>query len=805
MSDFLSHLNPSQRRAAEHVNGPLLVVAGAGSGKTRALTYRIANLIRSHRVPPENILAVTFTNKAAKEMKERIKTIFAQQAALDEYDKPYSVLHPREQTQLQSRVYKTYLKDCWIGTFHSLCVRILRFDIDKYVSDRGHRWTKQFSIFDESDVQSTIKQIVTHTLNLDPKKFEPRSLRFAISNAKNRGQSPEDVEQELNNYKGRVIAEVFNLYLDALNANNALDFDDLIGIPVKLFQQNERVLDYWHRRFTHILTDEYQDTNRTQYDLIRLLVANGQSPEGLDWSRRSVFAVGDVDQSIYSFRCADFRILMDFQHDFGDGLPDDQTQTMVKLEENYRSTANILEMANHLIQNNTERIDKVLRPTRDSGEGIVCFRANDELEEADYVIDHIRRIERENPEVGFGHFAILYRTNAQSRAFEESLVKWGVPYSVVGGLRFYDRKEIKDLLSYLRVIANPADTVSLMRAINTPKRGVGKTTLDRLSDAAQQMGVPFWEIIEDETSVKTLAGRSAKGVLDFANLIKTCRASLERDRPSDMVRKVIDGSGYRNMLMQQGTEEAEDRVRNIEELANAAMQFEEENEDANLLTFLGSASLASDLDSQDENSQTVSLMTLHSSKGLEFPIVFLVGLEQGLFPNYRSLDDPSAIEEERRLCYVGITRAQDQLFITHASARRLWGSREPAIPSLFLAELPKELLQGSHMGLLDGGSPGRSAGSAVGMGHGDRVAQGTLRDRYKNDTPAQVRDSLRPKASPAVLNWKVGEQLVHGKFGLGEVTHVFGEGDRMSIAVKFPALGQRKIIDPKLAPIQRLD
>ncbi len=803
MSDFLSHLNASQRRAAAHVNGPLLVVAGAGSGKTRALTYRIANLIRTHRIPPENVLAVTFTNKAAKEMKERIKTIFAQQAALDEYGKPYSVLDAREQRQLESRVYKTFLKECWIGTFHSTCVRILRFDIDKYVSDRGHRWTKQFSIFDESDVQSTIKQIVTHKLNLDPKKFEPRAMRFAISNAKNRGQSPEEVEQELNSYKGRVIAEVYNLYLDALNANNALDFDDLIGIPVKLFQQNEEVLNYWHRRFKYVLTDEYQDTNRTQYDLIRLLVTNNQSPQDLDWSDRSVFAVGDVDQSIYSFRCADFRILMDFQKDFGDGLPDDQTQTMVLLEENYRSTENILEMANHLIQNNTERIDKVLRPTRDKGEPIVLFRAEDEMAEAEYVVNHIRTIERDNPDVGFGDFAILYRTNAQSRAFEDSLVKWGVPYSVVGGLRFYDRKEIKDLLAYLRVISNPADTVSLMRAINMPKRGVGKSTLDRLSNAAQQMNVPFWEIIEDETSVKTLAGRSSKGVLTFAKLIKDCRETMETDSPSAMVKKVVEGSGYRDMLMKQNTEDAEDRVRNIDELTNAASQFEEENEDANLSSFLGSASLASDADSKDDENQSVSLMTLHSSKGLEFPIVFLAGMEQGLFPNYRSLDDPSAIEEERRLCYVGITRAQNQLFITHASARRLWGSREPAIPSLFLAELPKELIHGASMGLMDGGSPGRSR-SAVGMGHADLVAQRAVKDRYKNDPPAKVRSSLRPTNANAILDWKVGEQLVHGKFGLGEVTHIFGSGDRISIAVKFPALGQRKIIDPKLAPLERL-
>ncbi|MEO0407161.1 MAG: UvrD-helicase domain-containing protein, partial [Cyanobacteria bacterium P01_A01_bin.135] len=355
-ADFLAKLNPAQRQAVEHHCGPLLVVAGAGSGKTRALTYRIANLILTHRVDPGNILAVTFTNKAAKEMKARIETLFAEQMAQGKHNKPFEALSPAQQTKLRSQVYKDVTKHLWIGTFHALCARILRFDIEKYRDDQGHQWTRSFSIFDESDAQSVVKQIVVRQMNLDDKKFDPRSVRYAISNAKNQGWSPDELEREQHNYRGRVVAEVYRHYQKALAQNNALDFDDLIRVPVKLFQQNEQVLGYWHNRFRHILVDEYQDTNRTQYDLISLLVTNGESSVRFNnWDHRSIFVVGDADQSIYSFRAADFTILMDFQEDFGDRLPDDDTRTMVKLEENYRSTENILQLANQLIENNTER------------------------------------------------------------------------------------------------------------------------------------------------------------------------------------------------------------------------------------------------------------------------------------------------------------------------------------------------------------------------------------------------------------------------------------------------------------------
>ena len=399
-TDFLSNLNSSQRTAVEHFCGPLLVVAGAGSGKTRALTYRIANLILKHRVAPENILAVTFTNKAAREMKERIQNLFAHQIALRQYDRSLEELAPHEQTRLRSQVYKTYIKDLWIGTFHSLFSRILRFDIEKYEDEKGRKWTRNFSIFDESDAQSVVKQIVTKQLNLDDKKFEPRSVRYAISNAKNQGLSPQDFEREQPNYRGRVIAEVYGHYQARLAENNALDFDDLILVPVKLFQQNEQVLGYWHKRFQHILVDEYQDTNRIQYDLIRLLATNGETKKNeWNWTNRSIFVVGDADQSIYSFRMADFTILLNFQSDFGDGLPDEDTRTMVKLEENYRSRENILQAANQLIENNTQRIDKVLKPTREAGEQIYCYKADDEIAEAQFVVNQISSLERQYPDL----------------------------------------------------------------------------------------------------------------------------------------------------------------------------------------------------------------------------------------------------------------------------------------------------------------------------------------------------------------------------------------------------------------------
>ena len=782
-TDFLSHLNPSQRIAVEHFCGPLLVVAGAGSGKTRALTYRIVNLIQRHRVDPENILAVTFTNKAAREMKERIQKVFAEQLAVQEYGQPFESLADSEQTRLRSRVYKIIIKDLWIGTFHSLFSRILRFDVEKYQDEKGRRWNRNFSIFDESDAQSLVKQIVTKQLNLDDKKFEPRSVRYAISNAKNQGLSPQDFEKEQPNYRGRVIAEVYDHYQTALATNNALDFDDLILVPVRLFQQNEQVLGYWYKKFHHILVDEYQDTNRTQYDLIRLLVTNGETRKSeWDWRNRSVFVVGDADQSIYSFRLADFTILLDFQQDFGDGLPDEDTRTMVKLEENYRSKENILQAANELIANNTQRIDKILKPTRGVGEQIYSYRADDEIAEAEFVVHQLRTLERQDPEINWGSFAVLYRTNAQSRPFEESLVRSGIPYNIVGGLKFYDRKEIKDAIAYLRVIVNPADTVSLLRVINTPRRGIGQASVEAIAAVAQELGVTYWEILQDETSVNTLTGRAAKSITKFVQMIWHWQKQLNTLTASEIVKGVMQDSGYVEDLQKQGTDEAQNRLENIQELYNAVQQFEEESLEATLESFLATASLSSDLDDMQEGSR-LSLMTLHAAKGLEFPVVFLVGLEQGLLPHSRTLNDPVAVEEERRLCYVGITRAQERLYLTHACERRLWGSREPAIRSQFLTEIPEELLTSKK--LTDRVSSNQSVGISQKRSRGSQDAT----DERVSTSQSQ--------------NWAVGDRILHKTFGIGEITHIFGSGNKISLAIKFPSLGS-KIIDPKIAALQRL-
>ena len=777
-TDFLAHLNPSQRRSVEHYCGALLVVAGAGSGKTRALTYRIANLIRTHRVDPAHILAVTFTNKAAKEMRSRIELLFAQQQAELKFGKPWGALDEYQQTQLRSHVYKTIIKDLWIGTFHGLFSKVLRFDIDKYQDEKGRTWNKNFSIFDDNDCQGLVKQIVIKQLDLDDKKFEPRAVRYAISNAKNQGLSPDEYSKQQNDYRGRVISDVYKHYQDALCANNALDFDDLLLVPVQLFRQNAQVLDYWHRKFRHILVDEYQDTNRTQYDLIQLLVTNGVDSKTFDnWEYRSIFVVGDADQSIYSFRAADFTILMNFQDDFGDSKPDDRTETMVKLEENYRSRENILAAANHLIQKNTQRIDKVLIATRGEGEPIFLYTADNEIDEAEFVVGQIRKLLRENPELNYGNFAALYRTNAQSRPIEDAFVRSQIPYTIVGGLKFYDRREVKDIVAYLRAIANPSDTVSLLRVINTPRRGVGQTTIDNLQNAAHQLGVPLWEILNDDTSVKTVAGRSSKGVLNFAEIINKWRGEAETRPVVDIVTGIIEDTGYVHELQTQGTDEALERVQNIQELVNATLQFQEENETPSLEAYLSSAALSSDLDNLQEGKEAVSLMTLHASKGLEFPIVFLVGLEAGLFPSYRSLNDPLAVEEERRLCYVGITRAQELLYLSHARERRLYGSREPAIRSQFIGELPPELINSN------------------------------LRTKVKSQTTTKT-PSKEPKTVGSNNNqttaWRVGDRVIHRSFGVGQISHVFGTGNKQSVAIKFPNLGQ-KIIDPKIVGLQKIE
>ncbi len=803
-SYFLSGLNPSQRSAVNHFNGPLLVIAGAGSGKTKALTHRIAQLITEHSVDPAQILAVTFTNKAAREMRDRLEILLVQRLSQKQFSQPFTTLSAENQRQLQTRVYQEITKGLWIGTFHALFSRLLRLDIEKFNDKDGLKWTKYFSIFDESDALSLIKEIISQELQLDPKKFEPKKVRWAISNAKNHGLLPDQLETQVEGHRGKLTVETYRRYRKAMASNNALDFDDLLLLPVQLLQQNKQVRNYWHNRFKHLLVDEYQDTNRTQYELIKLIVTNGENPNLFkNWNERSVFVVGDADQSIYSFRAADFTILMGFQNDFGDNSPDDLTRTMVKLEDNYRSTSTILKAANALIANNTERIDKVLRATREEGELISLTRCDDEIAEAEAVVHKLRILEAANPDLSWSDMAILYRTNAQSRTIEESLVRWNIPYIVVGGLRFYDRREIKDILAYLRLIVNPADTVSLLRIINTPKRGIGKTTVNRLTDAANQLGIPLWEVVQDLEAVRSLGGRSVKGIIQFCELIQYFHENIDAKEPAELIREIIEKSGYQNELILEATDESEERRRNLQELINAALQFQEENDEAKIEDFLASASLASDADKKDTNADRITLMTLHSSKGLEFPIVTLVGMEQGLFPSYRSLDNPASLEEERRLCYVGITRAKERLFISHACERRLWGGmREPAVPSIFLSELPEELLKGDLPNF--GGISLRR----------DKHLERIIRVDRNSNVKETIEENTTDKASNAVRRkyagpkpgkaWEIGDKVIHSSFGEGSITHIFGNNEKISIAVKFHGMGP-KILDPRLAPIKPIN
>ena len=797
-SSFLDGLNDAQQRAVQHFSGPLLVIAGAGSGKTRALTQRICHLISNYEVDPAEILAVTFTNKAAREMKERLEILLSNKLAQKQFGQPLRTLPPSEQRQLRSTIYQEITKHLWIGTFHALFARLLRFDIEKLDDVDNLNWTRQFSIYDESDAKNLIKEIVTQDMQLDPKRFEPKKIRWAISNAKNQGLLPHEVEEQADGQRSKLIAQVYKLYRKACAANNALDFDDLLLMPVQLLEQNSEVRKYWHKRFRHVLVDEYQDTNRTQYQLIKLLVTDGQEPSKYkNWDDRSVFVVGDADQSIYSFRAADFRILMGFQQDFGDNFSDESTQTMVKLEDNYRSTSTILDAANSLISNNTERIEKTLRATKDTGELIKLTRCDDEIAEAEAIVHRLRILNAGNTDLSWNDSAILYRTNAQSRAMEESLVRWGIPYVVVGGLRFYDRREIKDILSYLKVLTNPSDTISLLRIMNVPKRGIGKTTIQRLTDASNQLGIPLWEVVSDFEAIRTLGGRSAKGLIQFQELITELKNDITISSPSEIIQLILERSGYLKDLINEGTDEAEERRRNLQELVNAAIQYQEENDESNIEGFLASAALASDADDKNLLSERVTLMTLHSSKGLEFPIVFLVGMEQGLFPSYRSLDDPSSLEEERRLCYVGITRAKEQLFLSHASERRMWGGmREPALPSIFLSEIPEELIKGDLQ---------LSGGTSLRRHHNlDRL---TRIDRANDlSNTSQAKNAVRRTFSgPAPgESWMIGDKIIHQTFGEGKITHIFGDGIKQSIAVKFSGMSP-KILDPRLAPIEKME
>ncbi len=791
-------LNNEQLQAVKHVFGPLLVVAGAGSGKTKALTHRIANLIENNAIDPYNILAVTFTNKAAKEMKARLEVLLAKELAFNQFGQPWSTLKEIDQNQLRTNVYQDRLKDLWIGTFHSLFSRLLRYDIEKYNDPEGLKWTRQFSIYDETDSQTLVKEIVSQDMNLDPKRFDPKKIKRAISNAKNQCFTSNELEEKADDHFEKIVAEAYKRYRISLSKNNALDFDDLLLLPVFLLRQNDFVRDYWHKRFQHILVDEYQDTNRTQYELIKLITAGKTEPQKFqNWEDRSIFVVGDADQSIYSFRAADFRILIGFQEDFKNGCNNEGKASLIKLEENYRSSSNILNAANSLIENNTERIDKVLRATKEKGELLKLLSCDDEISEAEAITSKLKSLNNSNQKTIWKNFAILYRTRAQSRVLEESLVRWQIPYTIFGGLRFYDRREIKDAIAYLKVLVNSADNVSLLRIINVPRRGIGKTTIQKLVDLSNKFNIPLWEVLNDKQSIEETIGRSSKGISKFTELMNDLLCYLENSGPAQLLQLILEKSGYLSDLLNSGTEESEDRRNNLQELINAATQYEEETENGDAEGFLSTAALTTDNDTKKNNPNSVTLMTLHNSKGLEFQNVFITGLEQGLFPSHRSVDTPSLLEEERRLCYVGITRAKERVFLSHARERRLWGGmREATIPSIFLSEIPEDLI--------DGELPQTGGASIRRDWHLDRL---TRVDRNNSNEfinkPINAVRKLYSGPSKG-KSWIVGDKLIHSKFGKGEIIHIFGSGEKISLAVKFGDKGS-KILDPRLAPIRSIN
>ncbi|MBQ2611690.1 UvrD-helicase domain-containing protein [bacterium] len=647
MENLLENLNKEQQEAVKTTKGPLLILAGAGSGKTKVLTTRIAYLIQNG-IRPRNILAVTFTNKAAREMKERLSNI------LDE----------------------NTVKYMWVGTFHGICGRILRENIENYKFQSGKTLDKNFTIYDDTDTNAVIKQAVKK-LNLDEKVYAPKLVKTIISNAKNKMQDAYTFSTFARDYKSQKIAQIFEEYENTLNNNNAIDFDDMLMLTVKLLEQNPDVRKQYYERFQHILVDEYQDTNLAQYNLVNMLYTNLSKdiPE-----ERSLCVVGDVDQSIYSWRGADFTIIMNFQKDY-------KNTKLIKLEQNYRSTANILNVANAIIENNQERIDKVLFSNKGEGELIDYFEAQDGDDEANFIATTIKTESGGN----YNRYAVLYRTNSQSRTLEEACMAAGIPYRIYGGLKFYDRKEVKDIIAYLKLIYNTDDSQSFRRIVNVPKRAIGETTVKALADFAAKNDESLFSAV-NHMEDSDIPERTQKKLKDFTEMIlKFKKVQPEYSLP-DFVELIMEKTGYLDELRRQNTPESEADIENLQELVNVAAEFEPEDINNQFGEFLTQIALVSDIDGMDNISNNVTLMTLHSAKGLEFPVVFLAGMDEGIFPHQRTFNIPSEMEEERRLMYVGVTRAEEKLYLTSASRRQMWGEFKYYNPSRFIEEIPPQLL-----------------------------------------------------------------------------------------------------------------
>jgi DNA helicase II / ATP-dependent DNA helicase PcrA len=736
---LLSGLNPEQQSAVKATNGPLLLMAGAGSGKTRVLTHRIGYLIVEKRVNPYNILAITFTNKAAREMRERIGKMMGGAA-----------------------------EEIWISTFHSMCVRILRRDIDRIGFNRN------FTILDTTDQQSVIKGILKDK-NIDPKKFDPRAILGSISSAKNELIEPEEFAKSAGQYFEQVVSDVYAEYQKRLRKNQALDFDDLIMMTINLFRRVPEVLEYYQRKFQYIHVDEYQDTNKAQYLLVKLLASRF----------KNLCVVGDSDQSIYRWRGADIANILSFEKDYPNA-------TVILLEQNYRSTKRILLAANKVIENNLNRKPKNLWTENPEGNKLVYYRADSEQGEAQFVVGKIKELTRDG-KYKLSDIAILYRTNAQSRVMEEVLLKSNLGYSIVGGTKFYDRKEIKDMLAYLRLISNPDDDISLQRIINVPKRGIGSSSIDKIADFAAIHDISLFQAL-DSIELLSLSPKITKAAREFRDLIRNYTQMQEFLSVTELVEEVLEKTGYKEMLKAEKSLEAQSRLENLEELLSVTKNFEGTNEDKSLVAFLTDLALVADIDSMDddgEKADSVVLMTLHSAKGLEFPIVFLIGMEEGVFPHSRSLMEEAEMEEERRLAYVGITRAEQSLFLTNAQMRTLFGRTNMNPASRFINEIPAELLEGVETEKKSFGSFGGS--SSFGGGSFGK--------------PAAVRKPvIRPVSASSggeEVGWKVGDKAEHGKWGIGTVVSVKGQGEGTELDIAFPSpVGVKRLL-AKFAPIKK--
>ena len=710
MNNILGNLNDKQREAVMTTEGPLLILAGAGSGKTRVLTHRIAYLIKEKKVSPSNILAITFTNKAAEEMKTRVEDLLG------------------------------YIGDLWVSTFHSACVRILRRDIDKIGYDRN------FVIFDTTDQKALIQECLKE-LNLSEKQYPVKTVLNAISSAKDKMVTPEEYIYVFGNeYRSKKISEIYKLYQKKLKKNNALDFDDIIIKTIELFKESPEVLDFYQRKFKYIMVDEYQDTNTPQYHFVNMLAQK----------YRNLCVVGDDDQSIYGWRGADVKNILNFEKDYPDAK-------VIKLEQNYRSTKTILEAANYVIDNNIRRKKKTLWTNNEQGEKIILCELDNEREEAEFVIQEIISLkERENR--SFRDFAILYRTNAQSRAFEEALMRVRIPYKVVGALRFYDRKEIKDIIAYLRILVNPYDDISFKRIINVPKRGIGAATIEALEATALEKDTSLFFAIDNAK----VSQRAKNSLLEFKEFILELIDKKDTMTVSEVINYILEETGYVEELEKEESEQAEGRIENLKEFLNAAYEFEESSEDKSLEAFLAGITLVSDIDLAGEIGESVVLMTLHSAKGLEFPVVFMVGMEEGIFPSFKSFTDEYELEEERRLCYVGITRSKEKLYMTYARRRNLYGKSQYSSYSRFISEIPERFLVRYH-------------------------ELSKPREEYRS-VSSYVERKTYEKAQ-----YNLGDKVEHKIWGIGTVVKVEGE----EITVAFPNVGIKKL-DLKFAPIKAI-